>query len=173
MIMSYKTIATVATLGIAALWSSLASAQETAQATATPMMTTDQPAEREVIRPNRPLLLTGAAVIAASYIPPVVVAATSEHKGDEFLYIPLAGPWIDLADRGGCGPNSCEREGVYKGLLVTAGIAHLVGTGLIVSSLVVPEEHTRTSAAAKTQKPMVLPAQVGRSGAGLTLVGTF
>jgi hypothetical protein len=173
MAMSYKRIATAATLGIAALWSSLASAQQTSDATATPMMTTEQPAEREVIRPNRPLLITGAAVIAASYIPPVVVAATSEHKGDEFLYIPIAGPWIDLGDRGGCVPNSCEREGVYKGLLVATGLAHLLGTGLIVSSLIVPEEHTRRTAPAAASKPMVLPTQMGKSGAGLTVVGSF
>lgn len=130
------------------------------------------------IRPNRPLLITGGAIIAASYIPPVIVAATSERNGDEYLYIPVAGPWIDLGERGGCGPNPCGEEAVYKTLLVATGIAHLVGTGLIVSSFIVPERNdsarpmTRAKVTEPT-KPIVVPAQVGRSGAGLALVGRF
>lgn len=121
-------------------------------------------------RPNRPLLTAGAAVLAASYIPPVLVAATSDREADKYLFIPVAGPWINLAERGGCGPNPCEVEAAYKGLIITAGLAHLVGTGLVVSSFLVPEE--RTPRAAKT-KPVIVPAQVGRSGAGLAVVGTF
>jgi hypothetical protein len=145
------------TLGLAALSSSTASAQETI--------------EHEVIRPNRPLLIGGVAVVAASYIPAVAVAATSEHAGDDRLYIPVAGPWLDLADRGDtCGNNSCTTEGVYKGLLIGAGVAHVVGVGLIVSSLLVPEEHYQRTA---STKPMVLPAQMGKSGAGVTVVGPF
>jgi hypothetical protein len=126
--------------------------------------------ERETIRPNRPLLIAGSAVIAASYIPPVVVAATSDRRGDEYLYIPVAGPWIDLAERGGCGPNPCSEEAVYKALLVTAGTAHLIGTGLVISSLLIPEERTRR---VTSTKPMIVPGTIGRTGAGLTLVGTF
>jgi hypothetical protein len=148
------------TLGLVALSSTPASAQETV--------------EHEIIRPNRPLLVGGLSIVAVSYIPAVAVAATSEHAGDDHLYVPLAGPWMDLADRGGCTPNSCEEEAVYKGMLITAGVAHAVGVGLIVSSFLVPEEHTRrTAAAPKPNKPMVLPAQMGKAGAGLTVVGQF
>src|SRR4051812_10677135 len=120
------------TLGllVSPLMSATASAQETT-------------VEHEVIRPNRPLLVAGLTVIGATYIPAVAVAATSEHKGDDKLYIPVAGPWWDLAERGGCGNTGCDREGVYKTLLVGAGIAHAIGVGLVVSSFLVPEEHTR------------------------------
>jgi hypothetical protein len=146
------------TLGLVALSSTPASAQEAT--------------EVEIIRPNSQLLVGGLAIVGASYIPAVAVAATSEHPGDEHLYIPVAGPWLDLAYRGGCEPNSCATEGVYKGLLVTAGIAHAVGVGLIVSSLLVPEEHVRRTTSTP-RKPMVLPAQMGKAGAGLTVVGSF
>jgi hypothetical protein len=125
---------------------------------------------REKIRPNRPLLYTGAGVIAASYIPPVIVAATSDRAADKKLFIPVAGPWLDLADRGGCAPNSCETEGIYKALLVTTGIAHIVGSGLIVSSFIVPEERVRTTAATK---PVLLPVRMGKDGVGLSLSGVF
>jgi hypothetical protein len=65
----------------------------------------------------------------------------------------------------------CSEEAVYKTLLVTAGVAHLVGTGLVISSLIVPEERTRRTA---STKPMILPTQMGKgAGAGLSLVGTF
>lgn len=154
--MKLKLIATVAVLGIAAFSSSNASAQETV--------------EHEVIRPNRPLLIAGLATVAATYTPAVVVAATSDHKGDDKLYYPVAGPWWDLAERGGCAPNSCEQEALYKGLLIAGGTAHIVGAGLLVASLIVPEEHLRVNA---STKPMVLPAQMGKAGAGLTVVGSF
>lgn len=124
-------------------------------------------------RPNRGLLITGGAVLAASYIPPVVVAATSGRDGDQFLYIPIAGPWIDLGERGGCGPNPCGQEALYKTLLVATGIAHLVGTGLVISSFVVPERNERARTAKASTKPVVVPAQLGRSGAGFAVVGRF
>jgi hypothetical protein len=151
---------------IAGLWSSTAAAQQT-----NGMPQTDR-TESERIRPNRPLLVAGAAVIAASYIPPVIVAATSERDADKYLYIPVAGPWIDLGERGGCAPNSCETEAVYKTLLVATGVAHIVGTSLIVTSLIVPERRETTRAATST-KPVVMPAQLGRAGAGLVLAGQF
>lgn len=131
----------------------------------------DRP-ESEPLRPNRALLISGAAVIAASYTPAVVVAATSGREGDQFLYVPIAGPWIDLADRGGCGPNPCGEEAVYKTLLVATGIAHLVGTGLVISSFIVPDDRERARTAAST-KPVVTPTRMGRDGAGLAVVGRF
>jgi hypothetical protein len=126
--------------------------------------------ERERIRPNRPLLYSGLGVIAASYVPPIVVAATSDRAADKNLFIPVAGPWLDLAERGGCGPNPCETEAMYKTLLVTTGIAHLVGAGLVVSSFIVPEERARTTA---PTKPIVVPTQMGRGGVGVSVMGTF
>lgn len=125
------------------------------------------------MRPNRGLLITGGAILAASYIPPVIVAATSERNGDEYLYIPVAGPWIDLGERGGCGPNPCGEEAVYKTLLVATGIAHLVGTGLVISSFIVPERSERARPVTASTKPIIVPAQLGRSGAGFALVGHF
>lgn len=128
------------------------------------------------MRPNRTLLITGGAILAASYIPPVIVAATSERNGDEYLYIPVAGPWIDLGERGGCGPNPCGEEAVYKTLLVATGIAHLAGTGFVLASFIIPERNERIERArteTASTKPVIVPAQLGRSGAGFALVGRF
>lgn len=149
--MNLKRIASSVVFTAAALWTSTALAQ----------------GERETIRPNRPLLVAGLGTIAASYVPPVIVAATSDRPADKNLFIPVAGPWLDLAERGGCGPNPCETEALYKTLLVTTGIAHLVGSGLVISSFIVPEQRMAVT------KPLVLPTQMGRGGFGLSVSGTF
>lgn len=164
--MGFKRITTAAVLVSAALWTASASAQERVVTTTT---TAEQPVT-ETTRPNRKMLTTGGAIIAASYIPAVVVAATSDRSADKNLYIPVAGPWLDLAERGGCGPNPCGDEAIYKGLIVTAGLAHLVGVGLVVGSFLVPEERTVTVG---STKPKLVPAQFGKSGAGFALVGQF
>lgn len=143
----------------------------TALATSTAFAQEPYAPEREPLRPNRPLLYSGAGLLAVSYAAPVAVAATSDRPEDKNLYIPVAGPWLDLAERDRCAPNSCETEAIYKGLLVTTGVAHLVGTGLVLSSFIVPEEPARTRTA--STKPIIAPAQMGKGGVGLTISGAF
>lgn len=134
----------------------------------------EERAEREPLRPNRVLLLSGGAVILATYLPSAGIAATSGRDGDQYLYIPIAGPWVDLAVRGGCGPNPCDEEGGYKTLIVASGIAQLAGTAMLVAAFFVPDGRERTArAAAVRAKPVVVPAPLGRSGAGVAIVGTF
>jgi len=133
----------------------------------------DTPTETRPVRPNRALLVTGAAIVVASYTPAVVVAATSERDGDKWLYVPVVGPWADLADRGGC-RGDCGEEALNKTLLVGAGLAHIVGVGAIVASFVVPEQRTTRVALAPTRPELhVAPVSVGRNGYGLGMVGTF
>ena len=165
-----KITAAVLTLGVAALWSSQAAAQDPM---ATPPMRTGlgtgERTQRETRRPNVPMLASGATILAASYTPALLVAMNSERRGDDRLYIPVAGPWLDLAERGGCAPNSCETEALYKAGLVAMGVAHLVGTGLVIGSFIAPETRTVTRSA----KAVVVPTSMGRGGAGLSVVGRF
>ncbi len=137
--------------------------------------TREQPIQ-PTTRPNRFLLIGGSAIVAASYIPAVAVAASSEREGDKWLYVPVLGPWADLVDREGCA-GDCETEALNKTLLIGAGVAHIVGVGAIVSSFFIPEENTRVKLREDTAKPKVhiTPVSMGRggSGAGLSVVGTF
>src|ERR1700690_573412 len=55
--------------------------------------------------PNRPLLHSGIWILGLSYVPAVIVAAESDREGDKRLYIPLVGPWMDLASRSNCPSN--------------------------------------------------------------------
>ena len=57
-------------------------------------VTTDQ---TSTTGPNRTLLHSGIWVLGLSYVPAIVVAAESSRSEDRKLYIPVAGPWMDLA----------------------------------------------------------------------------
>ena len=127
-------------------------------------------------RPNQAMLTSGAFALGAPYIASIIVAAESNHPGDKNLYVPVAGPWMDLGDRH-CGfGNQCGHEGVYKGLLIADGIFQGIGALNIAGAFLFPETVTVTQAA-KRSRPLttgvhVSPASVG-SGYGLAAVGAF
>ena len=89
--------------------------------------------------PNRHLLVSGIVVFGASYGAAAVVAGASEHRGDDNLYAPLVGPWIDLADRGHCGPG-CDDTG-NRVLLVFDGVLQAVGAISIISAFEIGRAH--------------------------------
>lgn len=121
---------------------------------------------------NRPLLIAGGAIIVASYVPAIVVAASSGRKEDEFLYIPVAGPWLDLANRD-CARTPCNDETLNKTLLIGGGILHAVGTAFVVTSLFLPEtKKVASSAHASSFTWNVAPFQT-RGGSGFSAFGTF
>jgi hypothetical protein len=71
-------------------------------------------------RPNKPLIVSGFVTFGIPYTISVVVAATSARDADQALYIPLVGPWIDLATRGGCPALAagCNDTAAKAGLVV-------------------------------------------------------
>lgn len=132
-------------------------------------------------RPNRPLLITGAAIFAGTYAASTIVGAFSDTQGDDNLFIPVAGPWLDLADRE-CGLGDCgTREDVNQALIIGSGVAQGVGVGLAIASLFIPEERhgMMRSASARersiaTAKPTVKVMPISlRAGGGLGAMGTF
>jgi outer membrane autotransporter protein len=134
-----------------------------------------QGAERPVeTRPNVPLITTGLLTFGLSYVPALVVAGESSQSADHNLYIPVAGPWLDIANRPGCGAGgpSCTTETTNKVLIGVDGVFQGVGAVMTVLGLVTPETHT--AAAAQAEKPSihVSPTSVG-SGYGLGAVGTW
>jgi hypothetical protein len=123
--------------------------------------------------PNRELLRGGLFTFGVPYAASVVVAATSHRSEDKHLYIPVAGPWLDFANRSACGgptQPSCELETAYKVLLAGDGILQGIGALQIVGSFFFPETRTVT---VKRARPFFLtPARVG-SGYGLSAAGSF
>ena len=95
-------------------------------------------------RPSQAMLSTGVFTFAASYVPAFVVATQSGHPGDHALYIPVAGPWMDLSERHCSTGQVCDREGLYEGLLIADGIFQALGALNMVGAFVFPETVTST-----------------------------
>jgi hypothetical protein len=125
-------------------------------------------------QPDYALVGTGLLLFAGPYIASVVVAAESNHSGDEHLYIPVVGPWLDLADRN-CGPNdiACNNEGMNKALLIGNGILQGVGVVTAVAGFLFPEKRVVSPATTTGARVKVLPIGLGRGGYGLGAIGTF
>ena len=130
--------------------------------------------------PNRTLLHSGIWILGLSYVPAVIVGAESSRAGDKNLYIPVAGPWMDLATRGSCPANVPCNETSNKVLIVIDGIFQGIGALDIVGAFIFPETRTVTvSSSERGETPAsslsfrVSPAQVGMRAYGLAAVGTF
>ncbi len=166
-------------------WASTGHAQGEATVTTT---TTTQPTpivseQRTYTRPNRPLLVASLATLAISYTPAFIVAATSPHVGDNKLFIPVIGPWWDLAERPKCGDGAgktgCRNEFFNDSALILAGIAHAAGLIGLVSAFFIPEERkvttvTGSNTPIKNFTVHFTPTTLGRySAPGVAAVGTW
>ncbi len=128
--------------------------------------------EREtVIRPNRPLLSTGVGIFVIGYGASAVTAAISDRDADKKLFIPVVGPWLDLAERD-CDRNPCgSNEDLNKAMIITSGAVQGAGVLLGIGSLFIPEKVETRRVAAKPEVRLT-PVSLGR-GAGFGAVGTF
>lgn len=122
---------------------------------------------------NSSLFVGGAVVFGAAYGAAVIGAANSETEADQRLYVPLLGPWLDLADRGDCNVENraCDDETTIKVLIVGDGILQAGGALMMVGSLLFPKTVTHSAPATAMQK--VKPIRVGTGGRGLAYTGTF
>jgi hypothetical protein len=120
--------------------------------------------------PNWMLLSSGLIVFGGTYTASIVVASTSGHAGDQGLYAPLVGPWLDIANR--C-PIRCDDETGRKVLLGFDGVFQAIGALSIVGSFVFP--YGGRGGVAQNDGPSfrVLPASLGRGAPGLVALGTF
>jgi hypothetical protein len=128
-------------------------------------------------RPNSALLSSGVTALAVPYLASVIVAAESDHPGDKNLFVPVAGPWMDLADRHCEVGAQCHNEGLYKGLLIANGIFQGLGALQIAGAFIFPETITvtgtaRRSTRTQTASVRVTPTSIG-GGYGLAAVGAF
>jgi hypothetical protein len=139
-----------------------------------PSLSLAQEPEQPRVRPNRQLLTAGTIAFGLPYTASVVAAAGSERDSDNHLYLPVVGPWLALADRGGCGPSGCDdAENTARGLLIANGIVQGGGALLVLGSLLVPERRLPAAPAARTGSVRLTPGMVGRSGYGLAAWGQF
>ena len=123
---------------------------------------------------NRPLLLTGTVVFGGTYLASGIDSLASGRQADRNnLGIPIAGPWMDYANRGCSTPGQCNaNETGYKALLVLGGIGQGLGALAMVTSLFLPEKTTRSWYLIGNDSVHAAPAAVG-TGYGLGAVGSF
>lgn len=113
-------------------------------------------------RPNKPILFTGGALLLGSYVPTAVFTATEDL--DRILYVPIAGPWLHLADR----PDDADNTETV--LIVGSGIIQGAGAILTAASFFLPEKVPAATIQAGNMKFHVTPMANGRGTAG---VGAF
>ncbi len=123
---------------------------------------------------NSEVLVGGVVLFGASYGAAAIAASQSERDADRRLYVPLVGPWLDLADRGDCPieNQSCDDETTNKVLIIGDGVLQAAGALLILDAALFPRTVHRTSTTA-TALRHVKPIRVGDGGRGVALRGTF
>lgn len=134
--------------------------------------TTERTVEK---RPNRTLLSTGVGIFVVSYGASAVAGAISDRDSDKNLFIPVVGPWMDLADRNCGAADPCgNREDINKAMIITSGVVQGVGVLMALSSLIIPETTSVRETRSAKAKPSVAVAPVSfGTGAGLGAVGRF
>lgn len=123
---------------------------------------------------NSEVLVGGVVLLGASYGAAAIAASQSERDADKRLYVPLVGPWLDLADRGDCpiANQSCDDETTHKVLIIGDGVLQAAGALLLLDAALFPRTVHRTSTTA-TALRHVKPIRVGDDGRGVALSGTF
>jgi hypothetical protein len=150
----------------------VASAQE---APPPPATVTTQETTSQATGPSMAMVESGVVMFGLAYVPAVVVGATSGLTADKSLFVPVAGPWIDLTQRPGCAPGtSCNSEITAKVLIITDGVIQAIGALTIVGGLLTTAHETTTVQRAASTRPTfhLSPAQLG-TGYGMVALGSF
>jgi len=125
----------------------------------------------ELKRPNRPLLITGGALLVASYGASAIVGGVSDRESNDKLFYPVVGPWLALHDMN-CDETACKREGLYKALLIGDGVVQGAGVITLLLGAILPEARRKPWYLIGSKELVVAP-QFGSSALGLTAAGRF
>jgi len=124
--------------------------------------------------PNTALISTGLVSFGIAYGASVIVASQSEHPGDKHLFVPIAGPWIDLANRGRCNVNntSCDGETTNKVLLVIDGVVQGAGALAVIGGLLSTGGSSHATTVSQTGVHFT-PVSYGSGSPGIAAFGNF
>jgi hypothetical protein len=134
-------------------------------------------------------VVSGSIVFGVPYVLSASVAGSSKTDADTWLYVPLAGPFLDLANRKEkCNsvPTSPGRTDVYcaddsgeRFFLMTDGLMQIAGATLLIFGLAMPQKMLVRDDAPYTGSTRshfawsIAPRTMGRSGYGIGLAGEF
>lgn len=124
----------------------------------------------ETTSPNTPVIASGVVTFGISYGIAVAVAATSDNSADRRLYVPVLGPWLDLADRPSCPIENqqCDKTTTQKILIGADGVFQAVGVVVAIYGILTPRRHVVGGS-----NVQVVPARMGSDAHGLALTGSF
>jgi hypothetical protein len=124
--------------------------------------------------PNRVVIATGLLTWGIAYVPALVVGSESNVYSDARLFVPVLGPWLDVADRPLCGPGSvsCRIEPWNELAIVVDGVFQAWGIGAAIAGIFV-KEHPPTSSTPSSSALRFAPTRMGASGAGFAAFGSF
>jgi|HubBroStandDraft_1064217.scaffolds.fasta_scaffold342221_1 hypothetical protein len=127
------------------------------------------------VGPSWAVVATGALIFTATYVPMVAIGAGSGQSVDRRLYIPVAGPWIDLAERRLCvaGNLDCRLEIANKFLLATDGIFQGIGVLTALAGFIVTERAPVVTTARADGPAVQISPALGPGEAGVAALGTF
>jgi hypothetical protein len=126
----------------------------------------------ELVTPNPVLLGGGGVLFLGGYVPSLVVAASSDHDGDKWLYAPVIGPWIDWATRkcgSGDNPATCGVNGFDRAAFIASGTVQALGVLGMLGSFVSPQRRVVTT----TAQVHIAPVSFNAHSHGLAAFGTF
>jgi len=126
--------------------------------------------------PNFVLMGGGVVAFGVAYGVSVIAAASSGRAGDDQLFVPVLGPWIDLGRRAGCGAGSlaCDTERGNEIGLAIDGVLQGMGVLAIIGGLVFQGTRDAATPAAPEQASFrVAPVQYPHGGGGLLAAGSF
>ena len=105
-------------------------------------------------RRHQPTLLgSGVGTFVVGYAPSVVVGIVGDHKGDDNLFIPVVGPWLNLGKRDCSGAtvltsngpyelasrSNCGTSDIERAALIASGVVQGAGVLQMLGSLFVPQ----------------------------------
>ncbi len=125
--------------------------------------------------PDPKLLRNGLWTLSVTYGASIVVAVVSPRASDDYLFIPVAGPWIDLSRRDDDPQRDTKYEVLNKALLIADGVAQALGAANIALSLIFPETRLVEQARRDNTAAFALRAQpiITRHMIGLGAYGHF
>src|SRR5262249_55217274 len=99
---------------------------------------------------------------------------SSNHDGDHHLYVPIVGPWLDIANRGNCPVNNtaCDNETTNKVLLGIDGVIQGASAVAVVYGLLSPPTARHTTTVAQKGVHFT-PVSYGAGSPGLAAFGSF
>jgi hypothetical protein len=125
---------------------------------------------------NGALIGAGLFLLGGSYLPAIAVAESSNSPADDHLYVPVAGPWLDLIRRPTCNAIDCSAEFGNRALIATDGLLQGLGAFMTLVGLLTLDEDPATPPVAKNLDKTtvhVSPAQLGSGSYGVTAFGSF